>query len=510
MDFLKIQENLKKLKKTEKDLNEYLNDTLSIEKVRNNLLTNSSEKIVYKLKFLDYKKLENNLFSKIAFLLKELEQRDLDDYRDFLKQNYIIEVVQEKPKQPEVVSKTNISKYNEDLKIWNRSIDETKTWNRNYKFLLDTLNDIITLDLYGDTSLNNDDLSGVYFVFYETVLSEIEVFIQEMRNSPSETVQKIKKVEIVDISSHVPNEISLADEVLFYFDSIENAEAFKENSDVAYGVYEKYIIRNDTMKKIGGEWGLESESERKQNFAVSTPFKNNPSTHSVIKDDSLSTIGIFEDNYEIGIEECIYSEKVYEDGSMVFIIQPSKFFEEYETILNNPKLIINGITDDKNWYRRDDNSYSYRNGYSRGLEFLDENSLGYDSKLDDIVIQIEKSVIENMTEDEVYEMYVEGSSNFKPYDLEFDFSLADKETLHTYLYPSGKYGFKHHLKCSKDVYDDFTLEQIMDSTFTILCESSNDILRINPLDIEKAYNFLTSIGIKPRSVNLLEEILEKI
>ena len=45
--------------------------------------------------------------------------------------------VQEKPKQPEVVSKTNISKYNEDLKIWNRSIDETKTWNRNYKFLLD-------------------------------------------------------------------------------------------------------------------------------------------------------------------------------------------------------------------------------------------------------------------------------------------------------------------------------------------------------------------------------------
>jgi hypothetical protein len=508
MDFLKIKENLNKLKKTGEDLTAYLKESINIEMVRSQLLENSSERIVYKLKELDYKVLDRKDFSKIVLLMRYLDQNDLDEYRTYFKETYNTEELQERPEKPEDVSKESISKYNEELKLWNKSIDKTKEWNRNYKFIIDSLNDTITLDLYGDITLNSADLTSVYFKFYETNVSDMEVFIQEIRNSPSESVQNIKKVTIVDISSQVPNEISSAHEVSFYFEDGEEATLFRENESVAYGVYEKFIIRNDTMKKVGGEWGL--DFERKQNFSASNPFANPTSvpTHNVKSDNSISTMDIFEDDYEVSIEDCIYSEKVHEDGSMVFVIQPSEFFEEFETILTNPKLVINGITDDNNWDKREDGSYSYRKGYSKALEFLEENSQGYNEKLDDIVIQVEESIIETLTEYEMESKYIYGSSNFKPYDLYFDFQITDGDNIIVFLNPKGFASLDYVIKLSRDVYGDMSLERFSECMFSINVGERK--LQYEEEDVIKAYNFLIGIGMRPRTEDLLEETLEEL
>jgi len=510
MDFLKIRENLNKLKKTGEDLVSYLNEPIQVEQSRSTLLENSSESIIYKLKELKYEELTRQEFSKVVLLLRYLDQYDLDEYRAFFVDSYGIKEFGEKPEKPEDISKESITAYNKELQEWNKKIDVIKEWNRHYKFLVDSLNDVITIELYGDTTLDVSYLSSVYFKFYETNLSDIEVFIQEIRTSPSEAVQNIKRVKVDDVSASVPKEISSAHEILFYFQNDEDADLFRKNEDVVYGVYEKFIIRNDTMKKIGGEWGL--DSERKNNFQSATPFANPTSmpTHQTKTDTSISTMEIFEDSYTVEISECIYSEKVYDDGSMVFVIQPEDFFNEFETILYNPKLSIKGITDDKNWDKKLDGSFHYRLGYSDALEYLEENSAGFSDKLDDIVRQIEESVIETMTEDEIYEKYVDGTANFKPYDLEFDFSLDDGEMLYVAIYPKGLPSFDQHLMLSRDVFGEFSLEQDMEATFAIYLNDSMDALEINQTDIETAYTFLTGIGIRPCTEDLLEKTLEEI
>jgi hypothetical protein len=506
MDFLKIQENLKKLKKTGEDLTEYLKESVNIKIMRDNLLENSSERIIYKLKELKYKELDRKDFSKIVLLMRYLDQHDLDEYRTYLKESFNAEDFQEKPEKPEEVSKESIYKYNEELKLWNKSIDKTKEWNRNYKFLIDSLNDTITLDLYGDTSLNSDDLYGVYFKFYETNVSDIEVFIHEIRNSPSEAVQNVKKVELIDISGHVPEQIESAHEVFFYFQEEEEAILFRENETVAYGVYEKFIIRSNMMKKVGGEWGL--DSERKDNFNDSSSFSNTNASHGhITSPNQPSTLDIFEDDYEVDIEDCIYSEKVHEDGSMVFIIQPSDFFQEFETILNNPKLVINGITDDNNWDKRDDGSYSYRKGYAKALEFLDERTRGFDSKLDNYVIDMEKSTIETLTEDEIFKNYVNNGKGFKPYDLEFNLVDGDGDLL-VNAYPKGLDGYDQHLPLVRDVYNNIEISEIMETVFEIT--EDDYTFTFNQGDIEKVYNFLTGIGMRPCTEDLLDDTLEKL
>lgn len=510
MDFLKIRENLSKLKKAGEDLVSYLNEPIQVEHSRSVLLENSSERVIYKLKELKYEELSRQDFSKIVLLLRYLDQYDLDEYRAFFKDTYSVKEFNEKPEKPEDVSRESITAYNKELQDWNKKIDEIKEWNRHYKFLVDSLDDVITIELYGDTTLDVSYLSSVYFKFYETNINDIEVFIQEIRTSPSEAVQNIKRVKVDDVSASVPKEITSAHEVLFYFQNDDDADLFRKNEDVVYGVYEKFIIRNDTMKKIGGEWGL--DSERKNNFQSATPFANPTSvpTHNVKKDDSISTMDIFEDSYTVDISECIYSEKFYDDGSVVFVIQPEEFFNEFETILYNPKLTITGITDDKNWDKKLDGSFHYRLGYSDALEHLEEFSAGFSDKLDDIVRQVEESVIETMTEDEIYEKYVDGTANFKPYDLEFDFETEDSDMLYVNIYPKGIPTFDQHLTLSRDVFGEFSLEQDMEAIFAIYLNDSIDALEVNQTDIETAYAFLTGIGIRPCTEDLLDNTLEEL
>jgi hypothetical protein len=510
MDFLKIRENLNKLKKAGNDLMSYLQEPIQVEHSRNVLLENTSESVIYKLKELKYEELSRQEFSKIVLLLRYLDQYDLDEYRTFFQETYSVKELGETPTKPEDVTKESITAYNEELKTWNKKIDNIKEWNRHYKFLVDSLNDVITIELYGDTTLDVSYLSSVYFKFYETNINDIEVFIQEIRTSPSEAVQNIKRVKIDDISASVPNEISSAHEVLFYFQNDEDSDLFRKNEDVVYGVYEKFIIRNDTMKKVGGEWGL--DSERKNNFQSTSPFAN-PSTIPTSKvktDTSISTMDIFEDTYTVDISECVYSEKVYDDGNMVFVIQPKEFFEEFETILYNPKLTITGITDEKSWDKKDDGSFHCRNGYSDALEYLEENSAGFSDKLDDIVRQVEESVIETMTEDEIYDKYVDGTANFKPYDLEFGFETEDSDMLYVNIYPKGIPTFDQHLTLSRDVFGEFSLEQDMEAIFAIYLNDSIDALEVNKTDIETAYAFLIGIGMRPCTEDLLEETLDEI
>ena len=386
-----------------------------------------------------------------------------------------------------------MKEYSDDIKKWTKEVNNIDIWNRSRKFIIDSLDDIIMIELYGDTLLDISDLSSVYFRFFETVKEDMEVFIQDIRNSPSESVQSIRRVKINDVSSEVPTEIESAHDVLFYFDSDEDADLFRKAEHVVYGVYEKYILRSDLMKNLGGNWGLASEVS--SNIKSATPFNNqNVANIPFIETEEITEYDWFSNDVCVTLEECIYAEKTHEDGTSVFIITPKEFFKQYGIILNNKSLFIEDISDDNKWYRKNDGSYAHKKGYEHGIVELDNIIGDIDPELHTFIQECETSEADSLTEEDIYKKASDNTKTFKHVELEFYIATAGNE-LDINIHPKGLPSFDKHVALARDVYGEFMLYEDTETQFSIWIDDNS--LSSKDEDIEKAYNFLISIGIQP-------------
>lgn len=495
IDFLQIQKNLKAIKQAKSDLEEYLNyKGVGVDTARQKLLDNNSDDmIVYSIERLDYLSMSHKIYSKLVLLFRNLDQNRLSEFRTYFLENYKISIPTKQPERPEDTSKESIKNYTNDIKKWTKEVNNINTWNRSRKFILDSLNDIITIELYGDILLDVTNLPSVYFRFFNTKKNDMEVFIQEIRNSPSESVQNIKRVVIKDVSGEVPNEVESAHDVLFYFNNNEDTCLFKESESVVYGVYEKYLLRSDLMKKLGGQWGLKSEVS--SNIKSATPFNNaNIANIPHIMSEETIEYDWFSDDVCVTLEECIYAEKVHEDGTTVFVITPSDFFKKYGIVLNNKSLHIEDITDNKNWYRKNDGSYAHKKGYEFGYIELDELIGDINPELHAFIQECETSELINLTEDEIYNKASDSTKTFKPIELEFYISKVGNE-LDINIHPKGLPSFDKHVALARDVYGEYMLYEDSEAQFSIWVDDRT--LSSSNIDIEKAFNFLVSIGIEP-------------
>lgn len=258
LDLVKFLENSKKSKKVKTDLKKCFNS--EIYELKDNikiLFENEQNFILKEIKLLDINLISFSQIGRLQTILKFLVQENLNKYRTHIQNTYFIKDFLKSPEKPKSGSdKSMIEKYNKEIKEWQDESKKIKEFNSKLDTLTEWLESNITVDLYGDTTLNITNLPYVYFKFFNTDINEIEVFIQELKSCAVYPVKNIKRITIDDISANLPNFLKSVNEVRVYFETELEAEELNNSYDYVQGVYEKYVIKNDIMKKDGGEWGM--------------------------------------------------------------------------------------------------------------------------------------------------------------------------------------------------------------------------------------------------------------
>jgi hypothetical protein len=383
---LKIfSDRIKKTKNANNDFIACLNsETHMLKDTLDKLNTNDGEYILQVLLKFDLNTIDIYRVGRLLSILDNVPQNYLNKYRTYFFDTHIIKELPTKLIAPEpefgkVLDKDVILEFNKSLKEWGIETDNIIEWNRKIEIITENLNDNITIDLYGDITLDTINLPFVYFKFLNTDIDEIENFIHELRNCQLSIIKKIKTVEIVDIKDKLPSFLKSANEVRVFFTIIEEVEELHGCSDYIGSVYEKYIIKNDTMKKDGGEWGM--FNQRKDNldnpqvgsFSIQTAMNNIVNTPTLNSGDiEEEDSEFYSEDYEVSLSDCIYSTIKLEDGIVAFSIIPSDFYEEYKTILVNPNMFIEGISDNKKW-RKHDIYFRYLGTVDEAKEYLDDN-----------------------------------------------------------------------------------------------------------------------------------------
>ena len=366
-DLEKFVENGRKIKQVKNDFDKCLNtDIIELESSIKKLFANEQ---IYIYKELINLKLENISVSKVGrvqTILNYVSQTYLDLYRkEFESVNKLRDFIPI-PERPEKVSAEVIKEYNESIKKIRESNTKIKDWNTKIYTLKEFLDSIIFIDIYGDKTMDVSLMPYLYFKFLNTDIDEIEIFMSELKNCSAPPVKKIKAIRIEDISDRLPKFLKSANEVRVFFNNNDEANEFHASKDYVESVYEKYIIKNDTMFADGGEWGM--YNNRKNNL-----------NESVIQDFSLDTIptpislndGEIEENekfndsdYEVDLSDCYYTQI-----DNLFAIVPKEFYDKYGTILTNKKMFITGISDNKKW-KRTDIYFEYSGNNDDGYDYL--------------------------------------------------------------------------------------------------------------------------------------------
>jgi hypothetical protein len=419
MDLSKFLENSKKIKKVKEDFKKCFNSEIyELEKNIKILYENEHNFILKELFLLDLNSISVPQVGRLGTILNYLNQECLDNYRQHIKNNYSLKELPKSPEKPQNVDKKTIEEFNTKIKKWKEECKIISDYNSKYNNILEWLDTNIILDLYGDDTLDITNLPYIYFKFLNTDIDEIEVFIQELKMCPVEPVKNIKRVTIEDISHKLPSFLKSANEVRVYFLNIEHAVQLNESKLYVEGVYEKYIIKNDTMKKDGGEWGM--FNERKEN--LSQPVINNFSLNNLPTpinlnsgDDELDESDFYASDYTVDISDCLYSEKEV-DGKVLFAIVPKDYWYEYNTILVNNKMTICGISDDKKWYKKDIYYTTYDENYDYAKEYLSNNS-EYSEELQNYIENGVKNLIDFWTNSDDSYLKRLLKDNSKNYDL---------------------------------------------------------------------------------------------
>jgi hypothetical protein len=377
IDLKKFAENAKKIRKVKEDFDKCLNAEIVELELGIKTLFNENEQLhIYnQLTKLDLNSISVPKVGRLQTILDFVAQEYLDKYRNHFLTNNARKEFPEAPKRPEGTDKTVIKEFNDTVQAWQKEVKQIKDWNTKYNTLTEYLDSIITVDLYGDTTLNVTALPYVYFKFMNTDIDEIEVFIQELKTCPAPPVKKIKSIKIEDIKDKLPAFVKSAKEVRVYFDTIQDAEELHGSADYVGGVYEKYVIKNDLMKKDGGEWGI--FNKRKDNLAnpvvggfslVSAPSPVNLNSGQGYAPDE----DFYNEDYEVSLTDCYYAEAEI-SGDDIFAIVPKAFWDKYKTILVNKKMTITGISDNSKFTRKEI-YFMYMGDVTEGSNYISDEA----------------------------------------------------------------------------------------------------------------------------------------
>ncbi len=419
LDLSKFLENSKKIKKTKEDFKRCFNSEIyELDANIKKLYENEHKFILKELNLLDLNSISVPQVGRLGTILNYLNQEYLDNYRQHIKNNYSLKEYPVAPIAPEIADKKSIEEFNKKVKTWKDECKIISEYNSKYKNVLEWLDTNIILDMYGDENLDITDLPYIYFKFLNTDIDEIEVFIQELKSCPAEPVKNIKRVTIEDISYKLPSFLKSANEVRVYFLNMEHATDLNNSKDYVEGVYEKYVIKNDTMKKDGGEWGMFNERKDNLNQPVINNFSfNNLPTPTNLNggDDEMVEIDFYASDYTVDISDCIYAEIEVENKSL-FAIVPKDYWNEYNTILVNNKMIIHGISDNKEWYKKDIYFTTYDEKCDYAKEYLSDNS-EYSEELQNYIESGVKNLIDFWTNADDSYLKRMLKENSKYYDL---------------------------------------------------------------------------------------------
>ncbi len=379
IDFKKFAENARKIKKVKIDFEYALNaEIFELEGAIKKLFSENEQIHIFnEISKLDINTISVPKIGRFETILNYVSQEYLNKYKiNFISNNSLKELV-EPPVRPEDKTKEVIEKFNKELKEWQLENNKIKDWNTKYSTLTEFLEVNDRVDLYGDTTLNVSNMPYIYFKFFNTDIDEIEVFIQELKTCPAPPVKNIKSVKIEDISSLLPTFLKSANEVRVYLNTDAEAEELHGSKDYVEGVYEKYVIKNDTMRKDGGEWGL--YNQRKGN--LTSPVLGNFSLNNLTTPVNLNSGDIEEeeeddfhkDDYEVALSECYYSKVENNEGDILYAIVPKDFWDIHECVLINKNMFISGISDNKKW-RKSDIYFKFLGYESDANEYLEAES----------------------------------------------------------------------------------------------------------------------------------------
>ena len=402
-DLRKFAENNKKQKQVKEQFHLALTTTIvSLESSLKKLFSENEQSFIFnELKKVDLNELPFPLIGRIQTILNYLDQSILHDYRKNYITKELLKEFPEKPEKPDTNIKEKIKEYNDIVKKYNIEVKKVSDWNVKINTLMEYLDSVITVDLYGDTEFDIIDKPYVYFKFLNTDIDEIEVFMLDLKNCPAPPIKNIKSIKIEDISGKLPSFLKSANEVRVYFETMADAEEFNNSKDYVEGVYEKYLIKNDTMAKDGGEWGMFNNRKKNLSEPVIDPFSINNLPIPVnlnSGEDEEEKETFYDDDYEVNLSDCYYAKIGLMD---VYGIVPKDFFDKYGSLLINPNRFIVGISDNKKWRKSDDIYFRYLGDISDADEYLETES-EYSEDLSDYLdtnIGIKKGTLKECLQD---------------------------------------------------------------------------------------------------------------
>jgi hypothetical protein len=379
----KFAENNKKKKKVKEDFHQALTtDIILLESSLKRLISENDDNFIFnELKNVNLDDLPFPLIGRIQTILNYLPQNILHLYRTTVITKDLLKEYPTKPEKPDTNVKEKIKEYNETVKKYNIDVKKISDWNIKINTLMEYLDSVITVDLYGDLTFDISDKPYVYFKFLNTGIDEIEIFMLDLKNCPAPPIKKIKAIHIEDISGLLPSFLKSANEVRVYFETLTEAEEFHNSKDYVEAVYEKYLIKNDTMASDGGEWGM--FNKRKTNLAtpVMAPFSMNTLPTPVnlnSGEDEQEKESFYDDDYEANLSDCYYAKNDLIDR--IYSIVPKDFFDKYGSVLVNPDMFIVGISDNKKWRKYEDIYFRYLGDETEADEEL-ENTSEYSEEL---------------------------------------------------------------------------------------------------------------------------------
>jgi hypothetical protein len=255
LDFLNaFKKNAKELSKVKVDFNAFMESAMiTMRSTANTLLNeNTHRMIVSEMKNVVIGDANQQTIARIQFLINELEEQSVIEYRDFLsdalpKDNIHTEInkLQEQAKELRkdnpnaVIPKEMIAEF-DGLKALIGKLDS----------ISDSINGVLTEGIYGDLSLDDKNMTGVFFKFMNLNKEYVEMFIREIRRIRSDSTKAIRKV-----TSYVDIKDNTLTTVLFLFDTEDEAMTFYSAKAMLEGVFDKYT-RLSSGAKATGEFDL--------------------------------------------------------------------------------------------------------------------------------------------------------------------------------------------------------------------------------------------------------------
>lgn len=235
-------------------------DIVYLKESLNELFSNNHNFILSEFKKVELENIPVPKVGRFMVMLDKLDQINLNKYRTYFHETYKFKEYPEKPEPNENMNKDEYKAYNDSIKKWNESVTSVDHWNTKWKSINENLNTHIKIDFYGDLNFVTTNKPYIYFDFLDTDLDKINVFITELKNIPVEQINKFKKIEVIDTKNENPESKYSMNQVRVYFDTVEDLMNIQLVETFVTGVYQKYIIINDNMKKMGGKWDLNPNS----------------------------------------------------------------------------------------------------------------------------------------------------------------------------------------------------------------------------------------------------------